>query len=149
MFKNNPLFFIFFFSTYHFAFEKLCFAENTIKIVFSEKTQLFKNTVSKTHFFSHVKKTFFKETVSFLVLGNFRWNHYFYSFSWFTLFWSKKIVGQNRSCARKCAFFSLPDTNSVRQFSLKIHFFLIFHIFGWPPFSILFVFLFSVSISPT
>ena len=30
------------------------------------------------------------------------------------------------------AFFSLPDTNSVRQFLQKIHF-LIFHIFAWPP----------------
>ena len=45
-----------------FAFEKLCFAESTIKIVFSEKrTQLFKNTVSQTHFFTHVKKTPFSK----------------------------------------------------------------------------------------
>ena len=78
-----------------FVFEKLCFAENTIKIVLSE-TQPFKNTVSKTQFFNHVKNTFFKKKVSFLVLANFRWNPYFYSVSWFTLFWSKNIFGQNR-----------------------------------------------------
>ena len=55
-----------------FAFEKLCFAENTIKIVFSEKTQLFKNTVSKTHFFTHVKKnTFFKEKDAIFGFGQF------------------------------------------------------------------------------
>ena len=65
MFKNNPLFFInflFFFNIQFKYLKKLCFAENTIKIVFFRKTQLFRNTVSKTHFFNHVKKhTFFKE----------------------------------------------------------------------------------------
>ena len=35
-------------------------------------------------------------------------------------FGSKKCFGQNRSCARKCAFFPLPDTNSVKQFLQKI-----------------------------
>ena len=40
MFKNNPLSFINFLFFQHtmFAFEKLCFAESTIKIVFSENT---------------------------------------------------------------------------------------------------------------
>ena len=33
------------------------------------------------------KNTFFQQKVSFPVLGNFRCNHYFYSVSWFTLFW--------------------------------------------------------------
>ena len=71
----SEIFLFFFFNIQFFAFEKLCFAENTIKGVFSAKAQLFKNTVSKTHFFTHVKKTpFSKEKVSFLV---FRWNHYF------------------------------------------------------------------------
>ena len=44
MFKNNPLIFhkfLFFFNIPFFAFEKLCFAENTIKIVFSEKNTAF------------------------------------------------------------------------------------------------------------
>ena len=52
-----------------FVFEKLCFAENTIKIVFFRKTQLFKNTVSKTHFFNHVKNTLFQKKVSFLLFA--------------------------------------------------------------------------------
>ena len=73
------------------------------------------------------KNTFFKEKVSFLVLGNFRWNHYFYSFSWFTLFWSKKKFWPKQIvCTKMRVFFSLPDTNSVRQFLLKIHFFCFF-----------------------
>ena len=73
------------------------------------------------------KNTFFKEKVSFLVLGNFRWNHYFYSFSWFALFWSKKnILAKTDSVHENARFFSLPDTNSVRQFLLKIHFFCFF-----------------------
>ena len=52
MFKNNPLFFINFLIFHHtaFVFEKLGFAENTIKIVFSEK-----HSFSKTQF---VKPTF-------------------------------------------------------------------------------------------
>ena len=47
MFKNNPLFFInflFFFQHTVFAFEKLCFAENTIKIVVSENTAFQKHS---------------------------------------------------------------------------------------------------------
>ena len=63
--------FSFFFQHTVFVFEKLCFAENTIKSVF-RKTQLFKNTVSKTHFFNHVKKHPFPKKVSFLLFCNFR-----------------------------------------------------------------------------
>ena len=41
----------------------------------------------------------------------------------------KKILTKTDSCNENARFFSLPDTNSVRQFLLKIYFF-IFHIFG-------------------
>ena len=46
MFKNNPLFFINFLFFQHtvFVFEKLCFAENTIKIVFSGNTAFQKHS---------------------------------------------------------------------------------------------------------
>ena len=44
------------FSTYSFCFEKLCFCWKHYKNSVFRKTQLFKNTVSKTHFFNHVKK---------------------------------------------------------------------------------------------
>ena len=47
MFKNNPLFFIkfsVFFQHTGFVFEKLCFAENTIKIVFSGNTAFQKDS---------------------------------------------------------------------------------------------------------
>ena len=157
MFKNNPLFFInfLFFSTYHFCFWKAVFCWKHYKNSVFSKTQLFKNTVSKTHFFNHVKKHLFQRKGVIFGFGQFRWNHYFYSFSWFTLFWSKKNFGQNRSCARKCAFFSLPDTNSARQFLLKIHFFCFFtflddhlkktyfyRVFGPFPFYFFFFFLF-------
>ena len=74
MFKNNPLFFIHFLFFHHtvFVFEKLGFAENTIKIAFSEKkTQLFKNTVSKTHFFTHVKKHLFPKRGVIFGFGQF------------------------------------------------------------------------------
>ena len=55
-----------------FAFEKLCFAENTIKIVFSEKHSFSKTQLVKPTFSPMSKNTFFKENLSFLVLGNFR-----------------------------------------------------------------------------
>ena len=46
MFKNNPLFFINFLFFQHtvFVFEKLCFAENTIKIVLSGNTAFQKHS---------------------------------------------------------------------------------------------------------
>ena len=163
MFKNNPLFFInfLFFSSYNFCFWKAVFCWKHYKNSVFRKAHLFKNTVSKTHFFTHVKKQLFPKKVSFLVLANIRWNHYFYSFSCFTLFWSKKKFWPKQIvCTKMRVFFSLPDTNSVRQFLQKNPFFdfsyfwmttlknPIFIGFFWLfPFS--FFFAFSVSLSPT
>ena len=121
MFKNNPQFFINFCFFEHtiFGFEKLCFAENTIKIVFSEKKHSFSKTqLVKPTFSPMSKNTFFKEKVSFLVLGNFR---LIYTVLVQKKFWPKQIV-----CTKMRVFFSLPDTNSVRQFLLKILFFCFF-----------------------
>ena len=80
------------FSTYRFCFWKAVFCWTHYKNSVLRKTQLFKNTVSKTHFFTHVKKKhlFQRKGVIFAFGQFFRWNHYLYSFSWFTLFWSKK-----------------------------------------------------------
>ena len=164
MFKNNPLFFInfLFFSTYSFCFWKAVFCwkhyKNSVfrKHSFS-KTQLVKptfSTMSKKHLFPKKGVIFV-----FFFFCNFRWNPYFYSVSCFALFWSKKILAKTDSVHENARFFSLPDTNSVRQFLLKIHFFDFSHFwmttlkkpifigfFGL--FHFLF-FLFSVSISPT
>ena len=96
------------------------------KIVFSGKHSFSKTQLVKPTFSTMSKNTFFKEKVSFLVLGNFRWNPDFYRFSWFTLFWSKKILTKTGSCNENARFFSLPDTNSVKQFLLKIYFFWFF-----------------------
>ena len=66
------------------------------------------------------ENTFVQKKVSCLVLvDNFRWNLYFYSVSWFSLFWADKTDSVNEN-----GFFSLPDTNSVRQVLIKIHFFI-------------------------
>ena len=129
MFKNNPLFFINFLFFHHaiFVFEKLCFAENTMKIVFSEKHTFSKTQLVKPTFSPMSKNSFFQKKVSFLVLANIRWNHYFYSFSCFTLFWSKKKFWPKQIvCTKMRVFFSLPDTNSVRQFLQKNPFFWFF-----------------------
>ena len=98
MFKNNPQFFINFLFFQHtvLVFEKLCFAENTIKIVFSGKHSFSKTQLVKPTFSTMSKNTFFPKNVSFLLFCNFRWNPNFYSVFCFTLFWSKKIFGQNR-----------------------------------------------------
>ena len=97
MFKNNPLFFInsLFFQHTIFVFEKLCFAENTMKRVFQE---MFKNTVSKTHFFNHVKKHLFAKKGVIFAFLQFLLKPLFYSVSCFTLFWSKKHLAKTDSC---------------------------------------------------
>ena len=49
-------------------------------------------------------------------------------------FGPKTSLAKTDSVHEDARFFSFPDTNSVRQFlQKKIHFFLIFHIFAWPP----------------
>ena len=111
------------FSTYSFCFWKTVFCWKHYKNSVFRKHSFSKTQLVKPTFSTMSKNTFFKEKVSFLVLFNFRWNPYFYSFSCFTLFWSKKQIWPKQIVATKMRFFfSLPDTNSVRQFSLKIHF---------------------------
>ena len=102
--KNKPtIFHKFSFLTYSFCFWKAVLCWKHYKIVFQENTA-FKNTVSKTHFFNHVKKHLFPKRgviVAFFAIS--AESHYFYSVSCFTLFWSKKILAKT-DCARKCVF---------------------------------------------
>ena len=105
---------------------------NTIKLVFSEKkeTQLFKNTVSKTHVFTHVnKKTIFTKKCVIFGFGQFPLKPL--SFCFFLVFTVlvKKIAKTDKVCT-KMRFSPLPDTNSGRQFLPKNHFFFILLIFG-------------------
>ena len=68
------------------------------------------------------KNTFFPKKVSFLFFAISAETPIFIVFSALHCFGPKKNLAKTDSC--KCAFFvSLPDTNSVRQFLLKIHFF--------------------------
>ena len=95
-----------FFSTYNSFIATAVLCWKHYKIVLSEehgfsKTQL---TVSKTHFllthfFAHKKK------VSFLVLGNFRWNHCFIFFL-VSLFWSKETFWSKQIVCAKMRFSS-------------------------------------------
>ena len=73
MFKNNPLFFInfLFCSTCRLCFWKAVFCWKHYKNSVYSKTQLFKNTVSKTHFFTHVKKHLFQEKCVIFGFGQF------------------------------------------------------------------------------
>ena len=92
------------FSTYNFVFKKLCFAENTIKIMFSEKHTFSKTQLVKPTFSPMSKTPFSKKRCHFCFWAFFRWNHYFYSFSWFTLFWSKKIWPKQIVCTKMRVF---------------------------------------------
>ena len=100
--------------------------------MFSEKHTFSKTQLVKPTFSPMSKNSFFQKKVSFLVLANFRWNHYFYSFSCFTLFWSKKKFWPKQIvCTKMRVFFSLPDTNSVRQFLQKNPFFFFDFSYFW------------------
>ena len=99
MFKNNPLFFInfLFFSTYSFCFWKAVLCWKHYKNSVFRKTQLFKNTVSKTHFFTHVKKTpFSKKRCHFCFWAISAETTIFIVFPGLHYFGPKKNLGQNR-----------------------------------------------------
>ena len=112
-----------------FVFEKLCFAENTIKIVFSGKHSFPKTQLVKPTFSTMSKNTFFKKKCHFCFWAISAETPIFIVFPALHCFGPKKILAKTDSCNENARFFSVPDTNSVRQFLLKI-IFLIFHIFG-------------------
>ena len=75
MFKTNPPFFInflFFFSTCSFLLQLLCFAESTIKIVFSGEHSFSKTQLVKPNFHPRQKKHLFQKKGVILGFGNFR-----------------------------------------------------------------------------
>ena len=134
MFKNNPLFFtnFLFFQHTAFVFEKLCFAENTIKIVFSGKHSFSKTRLVKPTFSTMSKNTFFQKKVSFLFFFAISAETLFYSVSCFALFWSKKIWPKQIVCTK--TRFCLPSWHkSCQPIFAENPFLLIFQIFGWPP----------------
>ena len=131
MFKNNPLFFINFLFLFNIQFlllKKLCFAENTIKIVFSGKHSFSKTQLVKPTFSTMSKNTFFKENVScFWFWAISAETPIFIVFPGLHCFGpKKKIWAQTDSCNENARFFSLPDTNSVRQCFAKNLFFWFF-----------------------
>ena len=102
--------------------------------MFSAKHSFSKTQLVKPTFHPCQKNTFFKKKVSFLVLANFRWNHNFYSFSWFTLFWAQNIFWPKQIVCTKTRFFSPFLTQLVSgNFCKKSMFFSFFHFFAWPP----------------
>ena len=92
------------FSTYSFCFWKAVFCWKHYKNSVFRKTQLFKNTVSKTHFFNHVKTHLFPKEGVIFVFCNFRWNPYFYRSLCFALFWSKKFLAKTDSVHENALF---------------------------------------------
>ena len=106
MFQNNPLFFINFqfFSTYSFCFWKAVFCWKHYKNSVFRKRQLFKNTVSKTHFFNHVKKHLFPKKVSFLFFAISAETPIFIVFPALHCFGPKKIWPKQIVCTKMRVF---------------------------------------------
>ena len=128
MFTSNPLFLIIFFNI-HFLLQLLCFAENTIKIVFSEEPSFSKIQIVKTTLSPIPKTPFQKKKCHFWFWTVSAETTIFIVFPGFHCFGFKNILAATDSVHENSRLFSLPDTNSVRQFLLKFHFF-IFLIFG-------------------
>ena len=85
------------------------------------RTQLFKNTIVEPPLHPSQTTPFSKRSVIF-GLGSSAETIIFIVFPAFDCFGPSQSLGQT-ICARKCVFcFALPDTNSVRQVLLKIHF---------------------------
>ena len=125
MFKNNPLFLhiLSVFSTYIFLLQVLCLLKALQPKCFQE-TQLFKNIVCKKHFFTHAKNTFFQQKRGVILgFGQFPMKPLFVQF-----FLVSTVLGQEKFWAKHidAVFFSLLDTNGVRQVLLKIHVLFIF-----------------------
>ena len=131
MLKNNPLFFIkflFFVYIQCLLLKLLCFSENTIKIVFSEKkkTHSFSKTqLVKPTFSPMSKKTPFSKKGVIFGFGQFPVETTIFKIAFLvcTVLGPKNFLAKTDSVHENARFFSLPDTNSVRQFLQKIHVF--------------------------
>ena len=135
----------------HFLLQLLCFAENTIKRVFSEEHSFSKTQIVKPTFSPMAKNTFFKRKVSF-------WQPdttIFIVFPGFHCFGPKEI-GPKQIMRTKCAFFLPSRHKSCQANFAKNPFFSFFsflddrltkHYFYWFfwTFAILLFFCFSCS----
>ena len=88
-----------------FVFDKLCFAENTIKIVFSGKHSFSKTQLVKPTFSTMSKNTFFpKKGVIFVFLAISAETPIFIVFSALHCFGPKKILAKTDSCNENARF---------------------------------------------
>ena len=113
-----------FFNIQFLFLKKLCFAENTIKIVFSGKHSFSKTHLVKPTFSPMSKKHLFPKKGVIFAFGQFPLKPLFLQFFLvYTVLGQKIFLANTDSVHENARFFSLPDTNSVSQFLLKIHFF--------------------------
>ena len=98
MLKNNPLFSQIFYFFEHTAFllQLLCFAENIIKIVFSEEHSFSKTQLVKPTFAHMSKNTFVKKECHFWFWALSAETTFFIVLPGFHCFGPKRILGQNR-----------------------------------------------------
>ena len=115
-----------FFSTYSFCFWKAVFCWKHYKNSVFRKHSFPKTQLVKPTFPTMSKNTFFKKRCHFCFWAISAETPIFIVFPALHCFGPKKILAKTDSCNENARFFSLPDTNSVRQFLLKIHFFWFF-----------------------
>ena len=121
---NSPLFFVnlcFFQVALFHVFAKLCFAENTIKSVFS-RAQLLCITDSTTPFRGKTQSGTFATKSAILGFPHACWNSYFCSVWWLWMGTKRDHFPKTDSCNENARFLYLPNTNSVCLFSKKCHF---------------------------
>ena len=117
--KPPPIFvkFLFFIKVHSFRSTKLCFAENTIKIVFSAKHSFQASQIVKPLFEGKPKMALLQPKVPFWVFPCVRWNPYFCSVWWLLMGTKKSDIFQKQIVATKMrTFFYLLNTNSVCLF---------------------------------
>ena len=98
-FGKQPLFlvnFCFFFKLHSFMSTKLCFAENTIKIVFSAEHSFCVSQIVKPLFEGKPKMALLQPKVPFWVFPRACWNPYFCSVWWLWMGTKKGPFSQNR-----------------------------------------------------
>ena len=105
--KQPPMFgkFLFFFNLHSFISAKLCFAENTIKILFSAVHSFCVSQIAKTLFEAPSQNTPFQSNVPFWVFPCACWNPYFCSVWWVCMV-PKKNAFPKQIVSTKMPFFS-------------------------------------------
>ena len=134
--KPPPIFvkFLFFIKVHSFRSTKLCFAENTIKKVFSAKHSFQASQIVKPLFEGKPKMALLQPKVPFWVFPCVRWNPYFCSVWWLLMGTKKSDIFQKQIVATKMrTSFTFWTLSVFAYFSKKWQFYKKKHFSSQPP----------------